>query len=82
MAKTYGIAWCDGRDPEDGGWHFDGGGTVDGYDIAYEVKNRQDALDQGVTATILDMYEQDGHTYLCECNLFLWLQEHSDLFRS
>ena len=81
--KTLGTAWCEGGDPEDGGWHFDGGDTVDGYTMAYETGSRDEALEAGIPAEVLDMFETSGGAYgEPGRDLFTWLQEHSDLFRT
>jgi hypothetical protein len=78
----YGSAWCEGRDPADGGWVFDDGGKVDGDEICQCV-DRQTAEDYGVPAVILDMFEESGGNYTEPGNdLFTWLQDNSHLFRS
>jgi hypothetical protein len=81
--QTYGTAWCDGGDPEDGGWHFDNGNEVNGYDLAYHCGSRDDALDMGVSAAVLDLFEQDDGDYSSEGGgLFDWLQQNPHLFRT
>lgn len=81
--KTYGVQWCDGRDPEDGGWRFDNGNTVNGYDMAYEMPDRETALDAGVPAEVLDLFERGGGAYgEPGKDLFCWLCDHSELFRT
>ena len=85
MAETIGIARCDGRDPEDGEWYFDGtGDTVNGYDIAYETPDRDAAIRLGVPASVLDSFESDNGIYgnATGNDLFTWLCNNSDLFRT
>lgn len=78
--RKFGLAWAEGGDPEEYGWHFHDGGSITGYDD-YEINSHQDALDKGVPEDILELYEKDGGDYT-EPGMRLtdWLQNNSDLF--
>lgn len=81
MTETIGVAWRgEGSDPEDGGWVFDGGGSVGGYEAAYETGSREEALGLGVPEAVLDRYERDGGDY-ASAGLFSWLCDNDALFR-
>ncbi len=80
-AGKHGYAWCNGSDPEDGGWSFTEAGCVDGYQMAYETPDREAALDLCVPEDILNMFEKDrGPTGYENGGLMTWLQDHPDLF--
>jgi hypothetical protein len=79
--ETLGVAWCKGGDPEDGGWSFDDGGAVNGYDVAYKATSREAALGLGIPEAVLDRFEKDDGDYT-DGGLFDWLQDHSGLFRT